>query len=72
MNYRDKLPLKLVVMIQEAVDHDDAVLAGEAVETMRFKHKMNYSQCRLAFADIAGCSVPNFEDLMFEADGDDF
>jgi hypothetical protein len=54
--------------IKEAVELDDAELAGEVVEHLRFRHRMTYDQCAAVFKEHGGIDRNEFERLMWFAD----
>jgi hypothetical protein len=54
--------------IKQACELENAELAGEVVEHLRFRHRMTYDQCAEVFREHGGIDRDEFERLMWFAD----
>lgn len=59
---------KLDNSIRNAVALGDAIAAGRAADTYRFKYGATYNQIQARFQELTGISANDFEQLMYEAD----
>ena len=57
--------------IKQAVTTDNATLAGQCAETMRFNLGLNYDDSAKLVEKVAGIGVAEWDELLYRADMED-